>query len=209
MERLETSADLARAVDHLMATEPRFRLIVARHGLPPLRHADPGLRSLLRIVTDQLISLKAGEAIWRRIEAVLSPVDSITISGATETELCSLGLSRAKARCFRAAAAAFAAGRFNGEATLSEGELLDRLMEIPGIGPWTANIYLLTVRRSPDAWPASDLALQHAAMDLLALPAQPSACLMTRLADGWRPFRSAAALLLWSHYRSLKRLPRE
>jgi DNA-3-methyladenine glycosylase II len=80
-------------------------------------------------------------------------------------------------------------------------------MGIPGVGPWTANLYLLTVVRLADAWPAADLALQRAAMDLFSLPARPSAREMEVLAQPWRPVRSAAALLLWSHYRGLKRMP--
>ena len=81
------------------------------------------------------------------------------------------------------------------------------LLKIPGVGPWTASIYLMTAARSADAWPAADLALQRSAGDLLSLPGKPSAREMALLAEAWRPCRSAAALLLWSHYRGLKGMP--
>lgn len=203
MTRLETEDDLAAAVGWLAAAEPRFAVVVARHGLPPLRHSRPGLASLLRIVTDQLISLKAADAIWARLAARLAPFEVQDILECSEAELRALGLSGAKARTFHASARAFQSGL----AATPESEILPRLIAIPGVGPWTANIYLLTVLRSADAWPAADLALQQAAMDLFSLPVRPGTRDMDRLAEGWRPYRGAAALILWSHYRGLKRLP--
>lgn len=204
MQRLETTADLEAAVERLVATEPRFATIVERHGLPALRHAEPGLESLLRIVTDQLISLRAGEAIWQRLAARFGHFAPDEVLAASETELRRLGLSGAKARTFRAAAQAFADGSFAAAATLDEPEVERRLTAIPGVGPWTASIYLLMAFRAADAWPAADLALQVAAADMLALAERPSARQMTALALPWRPQRGAAALLLWRHYRHLR-----
>lgn len=207
MTHLYGPYDLAAAVDQLIVREPRFGPIVARHGLPSLRQSDPGLKSLLRIVTDQLISLKAGEAIWNRLAQSLDPFVPEDVLARSEAELRGLGLSGAKARTFHAAARAFGPGGLAGRDLASDEQLLESLMGIPGVGPWTANLYLLTVVRLADAWPAADLALQRAAMDLFSLPARPSAREMEVLAQPWRPVRSAAALLLWSHYRGLKRMP--
>ncbi len=207
MHRLETMDDLQVAVERLIAAEPRFAAVVERHGLPPLRPARPGLESLLRIVTDQLISLKAGAAIWTRLAARLEGFEPATVLAASQDELRALGLSGAKARTFHAAALAFAeAGAFNAD-NMSDDEFQRWLMAIPGVGPWTASIYLLMALRSADAWPASDLALQIAAQDLLALGEKPSSHLMAGLAEGWRPQRAAAALLLWRHYRALRGMP--
>ncbi len=204
MQRLETMAELEVAVERLVAVEPRFAAIVQQHGLPSLRHAEPGLESLLRIVTDQLISLKAGEAIWRRLAARFGSFAPADVLAASEVELRELGLSGAKARTFQAAARAFAEGGFADAETLDEAEIERRLTAIPGIGPWTASIYLLMAFRAADAWPAADLALQMAAADLFALPERPSARQMATLAQPWRPQRGAAALLLWRHYRHLR-----
>ena len=104
MERLETEADLKAAVAHLVAIEPRFVMILEQHGLPSLRQMEPGLKSLLRIVTDQLISLQAGAAIWSRLEARLGAFEEQDVLRCPEDELMSLGLSGAKARTFHAAA---------------------------------------------------------------------------------------------------------
>lgn len=207
MQRLETTDDLAGAVERLLAAEPRFAAVVARHGLPALRHAEPGLESLLRIVTDQLISLKAGEAIWARLAARFGSFAPVDVLAAGHDELRALGLSGAKARTFHAAARSFSGGEFAGAEDLAEEELQRRLTAITGIGPWTANIYLLMAQRAADAWPAADLALQVAADELFGLGERPSARRMEGLAEGWRPYRSAAALLLWQHYRGLRGMP--
>jgi DNA-3-methyladenine glycosylase II len=204
MQRLNTVEDLQSAVDRLATIEPRFRQVVDRHGLPTLRHAEPSLESLLRIVTDQLISLKAGQAIWSRLATRYGRFAPADVLASGEQELRALGLSGAKARTFRAAARSFAEGRFAGAEHLEEGELQRRLLEIPGVGPWTASIYLLMAVRAADVWPAADLALQVATQDLLGLSARPTSRQMEILAEAWRPHRSAAALLLWRHYRGLR-----
>ena len=206
MERLDTEEDLAAAVARLAEREPRFALIAERHGLPPLRHAEPGVRSLLRTVTDQVISLQAGAAIWARLAARLEPFGPDDILACPQDELRALGLSAAKARCFHAVAQAFAAGAPYTEDQGTD-EIISSLTAIAGIGPWTAQIYLLTALRAADAWPAGDIALQQAATALLALPSRPTAAQMIEIAEEWRPHRSAAALLLWGHYRALKRMP--
>lgn len=207
MERLETMEDLAAAADRLVAIEPRFSEIVSRNGLPRLRHAEPALGSLLRIVTDQLISLKAGEAIWNRLAVRLGNFAPEEVLAQSEADLRSLGLSGAKARTFHAAAKAFAEGEFVAADELEEVEVYRRLTAISGVGPWTANIYLLMVLKAADAWPAADLALQSAAQNLLSLPNRPSSGEMARIGQAWRPYRSTAALLLWSHYRGLRAMP--
>lgn len=202
---ISDEADLERAVATLVGREPRFRAVLQRHGLPPLRRVPGGLDSLLRIVTDQLISLQAGAAIWRRIEARFDRLSPEQIGAVSEAELRSLGLSGAKARCFLAAAGA--ALNFEQLHTLPDEELKRALMTISGIGPWTADIYLLTAAGRADAWPAGDLALQIAAAELFGLPGRPDAKAMQALAEAWRPYRSVAARLLWSHYRSVKGMP--
>jgi len=207
MQRLETQKDLEQAVARLVAVEPRFAAVVDRYTLPPLRHADPGLESLLRIVTDQLISLKAGGAIWSRLATKFGRFTPAGVLAASHDDLRGLGLSGAKARTFRAAALAFSQGRFEGCEALDEAEVQRRLMVIPGVGPWTASIYLLMSLRSGDAWPAADLALQVAAHDLMGLAERPTTRRMIDLGEAWRPYRSTAALLLWRHYRGIRGMP--
>ena len=207
MRRLSHETELAEAVAALAQREPRFAAVVAAHGLPSLRLVQPGLASLLRIVTEQLISLKAGDAIWRRLEAHLQIIEPEAIRHCGESGLRHLGLTRAKARTFLALAEAQGEGLFDVLDDLEDTEATARLMRISGIGPWTAGIYLLTALGRANAWPAGDLALQTAAMTLFSLEQRPTPRQMDILAEGWQPWRSAAARILWSHYRGLKGLP--
>jgi DNA-3-methyladenine glycosylase II len=198
--------DLGAAVAELARRDGRLALLAARHGVPALRRMEPGLASLLRIVTDQLISLKAAAAIWQRLESGLPVVDAATLAAADEDRLRSLGLSGGKARSFRAIALAVLEGRLDLEALQLQDDdtVLERLQSIHGIGPWTAQIYLLMALNRSDGWPAEDLALQMAAQDLYGLPGRPSPAAMRRMAEAWRPWRGAAAHLLWRHYRELR-----
>ena len=208
MTRLDTQDQLDAAVDIVIAGEPRFHATVHSFGYPWLRRMRPGLTSLLRIVTDQLISLKAGAAIWARIEASLDPADAQSLAVMPEADLMRLGLSGGKARTFQAAARAVADGNINFGSLeqASDEEALARLQSIKGIGPWTADIYLLMAMGRADAWPKGDLALQVAAQALLGLESRPMPREMERLSAPWQPHRAAAAHLLWSHYRGLKGL---
>lgn len=208
MTRLDTQDQLDAAVDLVIAREPRFHATIGNHGYPRLRRMRPGLASLLRIVTDQLISLKAGAAIWARIEASIDPADARSLAVLPEPDLMCLGLSGGKAGTFRAAARAVVDGTINFDALeqAPDMEVLQRLQSIKGIGPWTADIYLLMAMGRPDAWPKGDLALQVAAQSLLALGSRPAPRELERLSEPWQPHRAAAAYLLWSHYRGLKGL---
>ncbi|MFN0194724.1 MAG: DNA-3-methyladenine glycosylase family protein [Aestuariivirga sp.] len=206
MKIIATEADIEEGLSWLLTVEPRFARVVETHGRPSLRREDSGLAGLLRIVTDQLISLKAGEAIWKRLEAELHPFEPERLARRREATLMRIGLSGAKARCFIACARAAAKGEidFVHLHTLSDAEAIAALTALPGIGPWTADIYLLSNMGRADSWPAGDLALQAAAHDLLGLSARPDHKSLLQIAEPWRPWRAVAARLLWSHYRGLR-----
>lgn len=156
------------------------------------------------IVTEQFLSLAAAAAIWSRIERDMKGVTARKIVNRSDEALQALGLSRAKVRTFRAVAAARL--DFDALHTSNNETVHKTLCALPGIGPWTADIYLLSALQRRDAWPAGDLALQESTRHLLALPTRPTPKQMTALAEAWRPHRAAAARLLWSHYRGLKGL---
>lgn len=206
---IETEADIAEGVEWLIAREPRFRLVIDTHGHPPLRRAEGGLPGLLRIITEQMISLQAADAIWQRLARELAPLDPPAILRRRHATLMKLGLSGAKSRTFHALARAAHKGEFQVESLHQEADdaVIAALVALPGIGPWTADIYVLSCMGRADAWPTGDLALQAAAAHLLGLEKRPDARTMTGLAEAWRPWRAVAARLLWSHYRSLKGLP--
>jgi DNA-3-methyladenine glycosylase II len=204
-----TDEAIANAVDDLCRAEKRFRPIVDAHGLPSLRRSEEGLSALLMIVTEQFLSLAAAKAIWLRLEAHLSPLTAESVLAATDADLLALGLSNAKVKSFRGIATAFAA---NPQlcATLHhhpDEEARKALLSLPGIGPWSADIYLLSSMLRPDVFPAGDLALQAAAHHLFHLRARPDARKLHELSTKWQPWRAVAARLLWSYYRGLKQIP--
>lgn len=201
MHRILTLEELAKAVIALCEIEPRFNPIVAHHGIPSLRTSPQGLEGLLVIITEQFLSLQAAASVWTRLKLRLGLCDVATVLACSESELVSLGLSRTKAKAFHAAA------KSNLDfTTLNQAEIAKQLCAIHGVGPWTADIYLLSVLGAADAWPKGDLALRIAIQDFLKLKERPEISEMTKLAENWRPFRAVAARLLWSHYRSLKGL---
>ena len=201
MHRILTLEELANAVAALCEIEPRFKQIVKHHGIPSLRASPQGLEGLLMIITEQFLSLQAAASIWARLKQHLGHCEPATILACSESDLVVLGLSRAKAKAFHAAS------KSNLDFTnMNESEVSKKLCSIHGVGPWTADIYLLSVLGAADAWPEGDLALRIAIQDFLNLSARPEISEMTALAANWRPHRAVAARLLWSHYRGFKGL---
>ena len=205
MTLIETAADLEDGVATLTKCEPRFGGVAA-HGLPALRRRAQGFATLVEIVIEQMISLKAARAIITRTKAAYDPLEPMTICGGGKQALQALGLSRAKAKSVLALAGAAAAGGldFDGLTRLDDDDVRQCLTCYPGIGPWTAEIYLLTALGRRDAWPHGDIALQRAAQMLFGLEERPGGKAMQALAEPWRPWRSVAARLLWAHYRRTK-----
>jgi DNA-3-methyladenine glycosylase II len=201
MKRIQSVAELEVMVRALNKIEPRFAKVIAQHGVPSLRNSPQGLEGLLMIITEQFLSLKAAASIWAKLKNRLGDCDSATVLACLPEELLNLGLSRAKAKSFHAAALC----DLNCEGLTVEA-ITEKLCSIPGVGPWTADIYLLSVLGAADAWPAGDLALRIAIQDFLKLERRPEIREMAKLAEAWRPYRAVAARLLWSHYRGLKGL---
>ncbi len=208
MKRLREISDLEKSVIELCRLEPRFQTVIDQHGLPSLRTSPQGLEGLLMIVTEQFLSLQAAAAIWARVRKGVEPFDAETILNLSAEELLSLGLSRAKAKTFQEIARRFLNGELDFKALekYDEQNVAKQLCALPGVGPWTADIYLLSVMGASDAWPAGDLALRIAVQDFLKLNDRPEIKDMPRYAEAWRPHRAVAARLLWSHYRGLKGL---
>lgn len=196
-----TPANLAGLVDLLCQREPRFCAVVKAHGIPSLRHTPAGLEGLLIIITEQFLSLQAAACIWARLKIRLGDCHAEDILKCPQTEFQALGLSRAKAQAFHAAAVC----DFD-FTNMTAGEISRTLCAIKGVGPWTSDIYLLAVLGHVDSWPAGDLALRIAVHDFLKLEKRPDITEMTRHAENWKPYRAVAARLLWSHYRGLKGL---
>ena len=209
LRAIATADDIAEAVEALGLAEPRFAAIASATGLPSLRRSAGGVAGLLRIVVDQQISVAAGAAIWTRLEALLSPFEGARILAASDEDLRGCGLSGGKIRTLRAIAAAAAVGSldFQRLKSLSDQEAAAMLTAVHGIGPWTADIYLLACLGRSDVFPAGDLALQAAAAAAFDLPVRPTAAVLRQMGEPWRPWRAVAARLLWAHYRHINGLP--
>ncbi|MBC6440165.1 MAG: DNA-3-methyladenine glycosylase 2 family protein [Rhodospirillales bacterium] len=198
---IRTRKALSHCVDELVALEPRFGDVHAAIGDPPLRLSKPGLATMLRVITEQSISLKAAAAIWSRLIAELDPHDPATITAVSVDRLRELGLTRAKGRAFHGVAGACHDGLFKELASHDDDSVRKALIALPGIGPWTAEIYLLACLARADAWPAGDVALQIAAGRVFGLDPRPTQKELEAMAEAWRPWRAVAARMLWAYYR--------
>jgi DNA-3-methyladenine glycosylase II len=203
---IHTEADLDRAMVGLIAADPRWRDTLATTGRPPLRRRPDGFAGLAAIVVSQQLSTASAKAIWERLATALDPLSPETMRRARIPKLARAGLSGPKIRTLKAIARAVERGELDlpALATLPADEAHRRLTAIHGIGPWTADVYLLFCLGHADAWPAGDLALQEAARLWLGLRARPSSRDMGPLAEAWRPWRGAAACMLWSYYPAAK-----
>jgi DNA-3-methyladenine glycosylase II len=203
---IHTEADLDGAIAGLIAADPRWRDALAAAGRPRLRRRPDGFAGLASIVVSQQVSTASARAIWSRLEAAVDPFSPQTVRRARTAKLARAGLSAPKIRTLKAIARAIDRGDLDLSAltALPADEAHGRLTAIHGIGPWTADIYLLFCLGHADAWPVGDLALQEAARLLLGLPARPSSRDMGPLAESWRPWRGAAACMLWTYYAAAK-----
>ncbi len=171
-------------------------------GDPPDRNWPMGFAGLVRIVTGQQLSTASANAIFQRLQTLVHPLDSQTLLARDLAELRGVGLSASKIATLRAVAEAQANGQlhFDDLATESPAQVHERLTAIRGIGPWTADIYLMFCRGDDDAFAAGDLALQLGAQSLLGLADRPTAVELAAIAERWRPHRKIAAAMLWRYY---------
>ncbi len=171
-----------------------------------MRKRADGYAGLASIVVSQQLSTASARAIWGRLEARLNPVDHSAVLKARAPTLARVGLSAPKIRALKEIAKAIARGELDlpALADMPADAAHQALTAVHGIGPWTADIYLLFCLGHADAWPAGDLALQEAARLLFKLKARPTTKEMHPLAESWHPWRGAAAYMLWTYYRAAK-----
>src|SRR6516225_8663653 len=203
---IRCESDLDAALAALIAADSRFAALIATAGRPPLRRRPDGFVGLAATVVSQQLSTASAAAIWVRLVAAFDPFEPQAIIRARPTRLARLGLSAPKIRALKEIARAVAKNHLPlgslAEATAEDAHA--SLTAVHGIGPWTADIYLLSCLGHADAWPAGDLALQEAARLAFALPERPNAKQMVALAEIWRPLRAVAARVLWTYYRAVK-----
>ena len=204
---LETQSDLEDAIHALIKLDPRLQPIFALTGMPALRRREAGFAGLAHIVCGQQVSTASAAAIWGRVSAAFDPFDHDSLRKARADRLGRLGLSAAKIKTLKNLAREIAAERLNLDVLANEDAdaAHNTLTALHGIGPWTADVYLLFCLGHGDAWPAGDLAVQEAVKIGLGLKTRPTPKQMAPLAEPWRPLRGAAAHLWWSYYRVIKK----
>jgi DNA-3-methyladenine glycosylase II len=202
-----TEESLQSGVAELVSRDPELARVVERFGPPPLWARAPGFPTLILLILEQQVSLASARAAFDRLQASLGVVTPERFLELDDGALRSIGFSRQKAGYGRHLAQAMAERRFDPVALagLDDDAVRAELVKLKGIGPWTAEIYLLMVLCRPAAWPLHDLALATAAQQVKRLPTRPSPTDLAALAEGWRPWRAVAARLLWHHYLSAPR----
>lgn len=189
-------------VEALAAIDPDLARAYATCGLPLVRKHQPGFAGLMRIITAQQVSASAARAIVARLEDAVRPLSPERFLTIDEPTLRAIGLSGAKIAYARALARDILEGviDLDGLTHLDDEDAIRHLCQAKGIGRWSAEIYLLFALRRPDVMPAGDLAVRSAFQRLKRLRRPPSEEKLLTHAEPWRPYRSAAARLLWHYY---------
>ena len=204
-----TPASLRRGVTALTEQDRRLAAIVERFGPPPMFARPRGYATLVWIILEQQVSIASAAAMFARITAAL-PGGAVTpaeIAALGPTGLQALGLTRQKSSYVYGLAERILRGELQLEqlAVSSDTDAEEMLLDVPGIGRWTAGVYLLMALGRPDVWPPGDLGLHKSMAEVRCLRSVPSSDVAARYALRWRPWRAVAARLLWHSYLSLRR----
>lgn len=195
-------ADVEQGLAALLDRDPRLVAIAAMTGPLPLRLMEPGYAGLAHIIVSQMVSRASADAIWGRIVGAAGVVTAESYLAQDEAMVAGFGLSRAKAATLRLVAETVRAGDLDlaGIARLPAVEAMARLTALRGIGPWTAQVYLMFCGGHADIFPAGDVALRAAVGFALGHETRPDIAAVERLAADWSPWRSVAARLFWAYY---------
>jgi DNA-3-methyladenine glycosylase II len=199
-----TQQTFQRGLRSLTKRHAYFARIVERFGPPPMWERTPGFPTLLHIILEQQVSLASARAAFDRLLTVVSPLTPQQFLTLDDATLKAVGFSRQKTTYGRYLAQSILDGGLDLEALqqLDDAKAMSELVQIKGIGLWTANIYLLMALRRPDIWPSGDLALAVAAQAVMRRKTRPTSTELDSLSVAWKPWRAIAARLLWHDYLS-------
>lgn len=194
--------DVDAGLEALLSLDPRLAPIAEIAGPLPLRLGPPGFAGIAHIIVSQMISRQSAEAIWSRMVAAMGTADAKRFLALDAAAVADIGLSRAKAACLRSLAEHVVSGKLDlvAAAKLPAEEAIGILTALPGIGPWTAEVYLMFSGGHADVFPAGDVGLRASVGDAFSLTVRPSIAAVTEIALAWRPWRSIAARLFWAYY---------
>lgn len=195
-------ASLARGARALAKVDEDLARVVRECGMPLMWEREPGFPALVLTILEQQVSLASARAAFDRLLALAPALTPRAFLALDDAALRAAGFSRQKTLYCKLAASSIVEGRLDLDAleTLDDDAARAALVALKGVGPWTAEIYLLRCLLRPDAWPSGDLALQLSAREVKHLDARPTPDALDALAERWRPLRAVAARILWSHY---------
>jgi DNA-3-methyladenine glycosylase II len=190
---------ICNALNDIATRDADLADALQEYGYPAPRIREPGFGSLINIIIGQQVSTHAAAAIRGRLEAALDPLTPETFLNAEDETLCAVGFSKRKVEYGKGLAAAIIDGTLETArlTALDDDEVTKTLTSIRGLGPWSADIYMLFALGRADAWPLDDLAIQK----LKRMRKRPDRKRMEAVAKRWRPYRGVAALFLWHYYK--------
>lgn len=205
MRRIDSCEDIEAGLAALAASDARLARVIEQAGPVPLRRKPPGYAALAEIVVSQMVSKASADAQWRKLEAVAGEISPEAIVKLSPEALRAAGLSRAKAATLCRVGMAVIEGNLDLDHLCASDarQAIGVMTAIKGVGPWTAEVYLLFCAGHPDVFPSGDVALQNAAAHALGLDERPQAKALAALAEQWSPWRGVAARLLWAYYASV------
>ena len=205
MRRIDSLSDIRAGLEALHDLEPAIGRVAAIAGEVPLRRHPAGFESLAGIIVSQQISKASADAIFGRLKAAVVPFTPDRLIEAGESALASAGLSRPKQRTLFVIAEACRGGfDLAGLCEMPAADAIAAMTALPGVGPWTAEVYLLFCAGHPDIFPCGDIALQNAVRHAFGMEARPSPKKLSEIAGRWSPHRSVAARLFWAYYANMK-----
>lgn len=207
MHRIDSTDDIAEGLLALSRIDARLPRVIELAGPVPLRRKPPGYAALAEIILSQMVSKASANALWRKLESAAGAITPDAILALSPEDLRQAGLSRAKAETLCRVGEAVIAGDLDLEhlCGLDARAAIRTMTAIKGVGPWTAEVYLLFCAGHPDVFPAGDVALQSAAAHALRMEDRPSSRNLALLSEGWSPWRGVAARLLWAYYAAVMR----
>lgn len=205
--RIRTRADIDAGTAYLQAACPHMKVAIGALRSPiPLRTRKGGFEALLHMIVSQQVSVASAAAIWARVEAGITPMIPEVLLRKRDTTLQGLGLSRPKVRYAKELARAIVSGELQLDqlARMESDAAMAYLTAVPGIGQWTAEIYLMFCLGKPDIFPSGDIALQNTYQLVAGCAARPSTKEMAVIAEAWSPWRAVAARVLWTYLRQTR-----
>lgn len=197
-----TQQTFNKALTILAQRDPDLAGIIDKFGNPPIWRRPSGFETLVLLILEQQVSLASAKAAFERLTDVSDGLTPDTMLKLSDTSFRSAGVSRQKTRYIRHLSECIGdrSVRIDRLPRMDDDAVRAHLTRVKGIGPWTAEVYLLMCLMRPDVWPVGDIALQAAAHEIKSLDARPDPDALTEIGEQWRPWRSVAARVLWHHY---------